>query len=199
MIKSISANLFYYQYKVDPNVSVHFEHGQIADLVLDPINGSYVTVSSGINPIGIIGDVRNSCLNTTISGMINIIKTDGVVFETDQIQAGYQYSAGDVLYSSSDGKFIPTNLTSKISIAKVTKVYSHSNGQIHTIQAIWDKQQSTAISTNGALQSVTVQIPASQSIKLISGHNCNRCNTYNEYAESNQPDGTYKCYNCRVK
>jgi hypothetical protein len=30
-----------------------------------------------------------------------------------------------------------------------------------------------------------------------SGHKCSRCKIFNEYAESNQSDGTYLCYSCR--
>lgn len=29
------------------------------------------------------------------------------------------------------------------------------------------------------------------------GHHCKKCSSYNEYAEQNQSDGTYVCYNCR--
>ncbi len=33
--------------------------------------------------------------------------------------------------------------------------------------------------------------------QIKQGFNCNTCNNLNEYAEANQPDGTYKCYSCR--
>ena len=31
----------------------------------------------------------------------------------------------------------------------------------------------------------------------ITGHRCNRCKSFNEYAAANRPDGTYVCYECR--
>lgn len=31
----------------------------------------------------------------------------------------------------------------------------------------------------------------------VTGFNCKRCNDKNDYAESNQVDGTYICFNCR--
>jgi hypothetical protein len=36
------------------------------------------------------------------------------------------------------------------------------------------------------------------SVKIKSGMNCIKCNSYNEYAEPNQKDNTYKCYSCRL-
>lgn len=33
--------------------------------------------------------------------------------------------------------------------------------------------------------------------KIPSGYRCKKCKTYNEYAESNQADGSYVCYGCR--
>lgn len=41
--------------------------------------------------------------------------------------------------------------------------------------------------------------PGSTSVKNNSenGMNCSRCGMKNDYAESNQPDGSYLCYNCR--
>lgn len=33
-------------------------------------------------------------------------------------------------------------------------------------------------------------------VKAI-GHNCSRCNSRNDYAASNQKDGSYVCYECR--
>ena len=30
------------------------------------------------------------------------------------------------------------------------------------------------------------------------GLSCSRCNNHNEYAQANQPDGTYMCYGCRA-
>lgn len=30
------------------------------------------------------------------------------------------------------------------------------------------------------------------------GFSCNRCNEYNEYAASNQDNGSYVCFNCRT-
>lgn len=30
------------------------------------------------------------------------------------------------------------------------------------------------------------------------GLNCRKCQAYNEYAEPNQSDGYYMCYNCRI-
>jgi len=31
----------------------------------------------------------------------------------------------------------------------------------------------------------------------VEGHFCKKCNDYNEFAESNQLDGTFMCYSCR--
>jgi hypothetical protein len=43
------------------------------------------------------------------------------------------------------------------------------------------------------------KIHVNNSLKITSkhGHSCVSCREYNEYAESNQRDGTFKCYSCR--
>ncbi len=39
--------------------------------------------------------------------------------------------------------------------------------------------------------------PPTPKVSKDTGFNCSRCNERNEYAEANQPDGTYLCYGCR--
>lgn len=34
-------------------------------------------------------------------------------------------------------------------------------------------------------------------VAVNSGHSCKKCNEFNDYADSNQPDGSYVCYRCR--
>jgi len=34
-------------------------------------------------------------------------------------------------------------------------------------------------------------------VPSTNGYNCTKCNERNDYAEANQNDGTYICYNCR--
>lgn len=40
-------------------------------------------------------------------------------------------------------------------------------------------------------------LPLSIVDDVKTGHNCSKCNTLNEFAESNRPDGTYLCFECR--
>lgn len=36
-----------------------------------------------------------------------------------------------------------------------------------------------------------------QTPTAVYGHNCHRCNSRNDYAAANQPNGTYLCFECR--
>jgi hypothetical protein len=38
---------------------------------------------------------------------------------------------------------------------------------------------------------------AMKTVVVIEGMNCDRCNSYNTFVESNMPDGKYRCYSCR--
>jgi hypothetical protein len=40
--------------------------------------------------------------------------------------------------------------------------------------------------------------PGSKPVAKSTGHNCKACNFRNDFAEANQDDGTYLCFNCRV-
>lgn len=40
--------------------------------------------------------------------------------------------------------------------------------------------------------------PGSKPVAKATGHNCKACNFRNDFAEANQDDGTYLCFNCRV-
>lgn len=40
--------------------------------------------------------------------------------------------------------------------------------------------------------------PGSKPVAKATGHNCKTCNFRNDFAEANQDDGTYLCFNCRV-
>lgn len=44
---------------------------------------------------------------------------------------------------------------------------------------------------------VTPKAAVSPSVSLSDGMHCKKCNEKNEYADPNQPDGTYVCYGCR--
>jgi hypothetical protein len=40
--------------------------------------------------------------------------------------------------------------------------------------------------------------PGSKPVAKATGHNCKSCNFRNDFAEANQDDGKYLCFNCRV-
>lgn len=40
--------------------------------------------------------------------------------------------------------------------------------------------------------------PGTRPVAKPTGHNCKGCNFKNDFAEANQDDGTYLCFNCRV-
>lgn len=40
--------------------------------------------------------------------------------------------------------------------------------------------------------------PGTKPVAKATGHNCKACNFRNDFAEANQDDGTYLCFNCRV-
>ena len=41
-------------------------------------------------------------------------------------------------------------------------------------------------------------LPGVKPVAKATGHNCRVCNQRNDFAEANQVDGTYVCFNCRV-
>jgi len=42
-----------------------------------------------------------------------------------------------------------------------------------------------------------IKLTSAPKAKIIKPVYCKSCNLYNEYAESNQKDGSYLCFNCR--
>ena len=43
-----------------------------------------------------------------------------------------------------------------------------------------------------------VSVASVPQVKItVYGHSCVECNEFNEYAESNRPEGGYLCYKCR--
>ncbi len=53
--------------------------------------------------------------------------------------------------------------------------------------------------TDGCLINATIKVTGFMTAKatLKTGYNCSKCNFKNDYAASNQPNGTYLCYECR--
>ena len=56
----------------------------------------------------------------------------------------------------------------------------------------------TSVLTLKTQAPLSSEITAPQKISFENGANCKLCNYFNPYAESNQSDGSYVCFNCRV-
>lgn len=179
-------------YCVDPDTNVWFEPGQIAQLlnpmprlaaVLGLSARDILTVSGGRAPIGIIDDIRNQNDDTTVAtGKIAIWHVDSLEFETDQYESAYFYTAGMSLYCSKNGKFSPIPFFSGSPIVGQVVSYPGAVTSTGILHGIWKQPNYYGNVSN------TIAQP---------GLYCSKCKDYNQYAQTNQPDGTYKCWGCR--
>lgn len=87
-------------------------------------------------------------------------------------------------------------------------IFLSFNGDLHKIdgtkltddeaQCQSNKQPFTSVVQPVTINRLLETVPIAVRAALKStGHNCKRCNERNDYAEANQVDGTYVCFNCR--
>lgn len=173
-------------YIVDPDPKIHFKPGQIAQEFLISGIRQGATVSSGVAPVGIIDDIRDAQDDSTAgSGRITVWSVNGLQFETNQYELGFIYMPGMNLYCSLYGKFMPSPLFVNSPRVGIVVNYDTITGMLH---ATWD-QPASFIAPSPS------NVPTSNLV--THGYSCSKCKDYNAYAQANQPDGTYKCWNCR--
>lgn len=100
---------------VDPNAE--FQPGQIAALKWDTNNAVVVCVSDGLNPIGIIDDIKNAEDDSTIGSGRVTIWSSRMVISTDQFESQGFYANKTPLFISKNGKFTsikPSNYSPQV-------------------------------------------------------------------------------------
>ena len=88
----------------------------------------------------------------------------------------------------------PTNISGQNPTRYEVGSYATLPGMIITP---WDPSFFKALNTPAVAQTTSPIIPAPQFQATTSGATCRKCQTTNEYAYADNPDGTYECYGCR--
>lgn len=120
-------------FKVDPKSE--FEAGQIAQVYFENESNVCGVYSGTGAPLGIIDDVKNSKVDTTISsGQVTVWLFNAPVFSfsTDQFEAKSKITVDDYVFASRNGLFTCQNDQRSLPVGKITGL----DGIIVTIKTL---------------------------------------------------------------
>lgn len=144
--------------------------GMVGQLYLRSSGNYVIGVSDGSNPCGIIGSIffGSAFYWEWLHGTI------------DKYDHSCVFKTGDALFSNALGELTSTSNATNLSLGVVIQAPSNSHPFLEFVYFGVQKETISTINTAPI------------------GMTCCLCKTINEYAVANQPDGSYKCYGCRI-